>query len=229
MTALRLWPSTLRPWTTTVWSRPRHGTLAPWPWWCSPPAGQASEVLDAQGPAPAVRAPRALVGAPEPEGRSPLQDRDRRPPRGGPGSRGGRELGYHPDAGLRGTGRGARDRSRGPAGAEGGRSSRRGARDRGRFRYHRDAEQTRELLRVHRRTKSAGTILTTEVAEPGGYARIERDGTRLLRIVEGFDAPPELQAVKEVSLLVFVFQRSELFPAVARRSAATTPSAESTT
>ena len=72
-------------------------------------------------------------------------------------------------------------------------------------------EQIRELLRVHRRTKSAGTILTTEVAEPGGYARIEREGTRLLRIVEGFDAPPELKAVKEVSLLVFAFRRADLF------------------
>ena len=82
-------------------------------------------------------------------------------------------------------------------------------------------ELIRELLRVHRRTKSAGTILTTEVSEPGGYARIERDGTRLLRIVEGLDAPPELQAVKEVSLLVFAFRRADLFrllPRIGRKN-----------
>ncbi len=72
-------------------------------------------------------------------------------------------------------------------------------------------EHVRELLRVHRRTKSAATILTAEVAEPGGYARIVRDGTRLQRIVEGFDAPPELKRLKEVSLLVFAFRREDLF------------------
>ena len=72
-------------------------------------------------------------------------------------------------------------------------------------------EHVRELLRVHRRTESSASILTTEVAEPGGYARIVREGTRLERIVEGFDAPPELRARKEVSLLVFVFRREDLF------------------
>ncbi len=72
----------------------------------------------------------------------------------------------------------------------------------------------RELLRVHRRTKAAATILTTEIDEPGGYARIVRDGNRLTQIVEGFDAPPELRALKEVSLLVFAFRREDLFKAL---------------
>ena len=75
-------------------------------------------------------------------------------------------------------------------------------------------DQVRELLRVHRRTKAAGTVLTTDVEEPGGYARIVRDGTRLLEIVEGFDAPPELRAQREVSLLVFAFRRTDLFRAL---------------
>jgi bifunctional UDP-N-acetylglucosamine pyrophosphorylase/glucosamine-1-phosphate N-acetyltransferase len=75
-------------------------------------------------------------------------------------------------------------------------------------------EQMRELLRVHRRTKAAGTILTTEVDDPGGYGRVVRDGTRLLEIVEGFDAPPELRAQREVSLLVFAFRRTDLFRAL---------------
>jgi bifunctional UDP-N-acetylglucosamine pyrophosphorylase/glucosamine-1-phosphate N-acetyltransferase len=75
-------------------------------------------------------------------------------------------------------------------------------------------EHVRRLLRVHHSTKSAGTILTTELAEPGGYARIVREGTRLLRIVEGFDAPPELRDVKEVSLLLFAFRRADLFRAL---------------
>ena len=72
----------------------------------------------------------------------------------------------------------------------------------------------RTLLRVHRRSKSAATILTAEVGEPGGYARIVRDGTRLERIVEGTDAPPELKAIREVSLLVFAFRRDDLFTAL---------------
>ncbi|HYF11150.1 MAG TPA: bifunctional UDP-N-acetylglucosamine diphosphorylase/glucosamine-1-phosphate N-acetyltransferase GlmU [Actinomycetota bacterium] len=75
-------------------------------------------------------------------------------------------------------------------------------------------EHMRELLRVHRRTRSAGTILTTEVEEPGGYGRVVRDGTRLQQIVEGFDAPPELKAQKEVSLLVFAFRRADLYRAL---------------
>jgi bifunctional UDP-N-acetylglucosamine pyrophosphorylase/glucosamine-1-phosphate N-acetyltransferase len=69
----------------------------------------------------------------------------------------------------------------------------------------------RELLRVHRRTKGVAAILTADVDEPGGYARIVRDGTRLLRIVEGSDAPPELRKLHEVSLLAFAFRRADLF------------------
>jgi bifunctional UDP-N-acetylglucosamine pyrophosphorylase/glucosamine-1-phosphate N-acetyltransferase len=82
--------------------------------------------------------------------------------------------------------------------------------------------QVRELLRVHRRTGSAATILTAEVDEPGGYARIVRDGTRLLRIVEGSDAPPALRRMREVSLLAFAFRREDLFralPLVGRENA----------
>lgn len=72
----------------------------------------------------------------------------------------------------------------------------------------------RQLLRLHRRTKSAATILTADVDEPGGYARIVRDGNRLRRIVEGFDAPPELRALHEVSLLAFAFRREDLYRAL---------------
>jgi bifunctional UDP-N-acetylglucosamine pyrophosphorylase/glucosamine-1-phosphate N-acetyltransferase len=71
-----------------------------------------------------------------------------------------------------------------------------------------------ELLGVHRRTKSAASILTAEVDRPGGYARIVREGTRLQRIVEGFDAPPALRKLHEVSLLVFAFRREDLFRAL---------------
>jgi len=75
-------------------------------------------------------------------------------------------------------------------------------------------EQVRRLLRVHRRTGSAASILTADVDDPKGYARIVRDGTRLLDIVEGTDAPPELKATREVSALVFAFRREDLFAAL---------------
>lgn len=72
----------------------------------------------------------------------------------------------------------------------------------------------RRLLALHRRTGSAASILTTEVDDPKGYARIVREGTRLLDIVEGTDAPPELRRSREVSTLVFVFRRKDLYAAL---------------
>ncbi len=75
-------------------------------------------------------------------------------------------------------------------------------------------DDVRALLRTHRRTASAASILTADVDEPGGYARIVRDGTRLLEIVEGADAPPELLALREVSALVFAFRREDLYKAL---------------
>ncbi|MEW6059879.1 MAG: bifunctional UDP-N-acetylglucosamine diphosphorylase/glucosamine-1-phosphate N-acetyltransferase GlmU [Actinomycetota bacterium] len=72
-------------------------------------------------------------------------------------------------------------------------------------------DQVRQLLRVHRRTKSAATLLTAEVDDPGGYARIVHDAEGL-RIVE--DVTPALREVKEVSTLVFAFRRDDLFEAL---------------
>jgi bifunctional UDP-N-acetylglucosamine pyrophosphorylase/glucosamine-1-phosphate N-acetyltransferase len=69
----------------------------------------------------------------------------------------------------------------------------------------------RRLLGVHRRTGSAASILTADVDAPKGYARIVREGTRLVEIVEGTDAPPELRAIREVSALVMAFRRADLF------------------
>ncbi len=72
----------------------------------------------------------------------------------------------------------------------------------------------RTLLRMHRRTGSAASILTADVEEPGGYGRIVRDGNRLVEIVEGTDAPRELLERHEVSALVFAFRRDDLYKAL---------------
>src|SRR4029453_2291047 len=50
-------------------------------------------------------------------------------------------------------------------------------------------EDVRTLIRVHRRTKAAATMITTEVERPGSYSRIVRDGDRLVSVVAGGDAP----------------------------------------
>ncbi len=72
----------------------------------------------------------------------------------------------------------------------------------------------RRLLSVHRRTRSAASILTADVDEPKGYARIVREGTRLVDIVEGSDASTEQRKIREVSALVFAFRRKDLFAAL---------------
>jgi bifunctional UDP-N-acetylglucosamine pyrophosphorylase/glucosamine-1-phosphate N-acetyltransferase len=75
-------------------------------------------------------------------------------------------------------------------------------------------DHARALLRLHRRTGSAASILTADAAHPGRLARVVRDGTRLLQIVEGTEASPELMATNEVSTLVFAFRRDDLFKAL---------------
>jgi bifunctional UDP-N-acetylglucosamine pyrophosphorylase/glucosamine-1-phosphate N-acetyltransferase len=72
----------------------------------------------------------------------------------------------------------------------------------------------RKLLGVHRRTRAAASILVADVDEPGGYARIVREGSRLIDIVEGTDAPRRLRAAREVSALVFAFRREDLYRAL---------------
>jgi bifunctional UDP-N-acetylglucosamine pyrophosphorylase/glucosamine-1-phosphate N-acetyltransferase len=75
-------------------------------------------------------------------------------------------------------------------------------------------EDVRALLATHRRTRSAASIFVTELDEPSGYARVVHEGGRLERIVEGTDAPPALRASHEVSPLVMVFRRDDLFRAL---------------
>jgi bifunctional UDP-N-acetylglucosamine pyrophosphorylase/glucosamine-1-phosphate N-acetyltransferase len=75
-------------------------------------------------------------------------------------------------------------------------------------------DDVRALLRLHRRTGSAASILTADVSNPGRLARVIRDGTRLVQIVEGTEATPELMRTNEVSTLVFAFRREDLFRAL---------------
>lgn len=74
----------------------------------------------------------------------------------------------------------------------------------------------RALVTTHRRTRSAATIASTELADPGGYGRVVRRGGRLVEVVEDLDASPEVRAIREVSIVLFAFRRAELFRALPR-------------
>jgi bifunctional UDP-N-acetylglucosamine pyrophosphorylase / glucosamine-1-phosphate N-acetyltransferase len=73
------------------------------------------------------------------------------------------------------------------------------------------ADDVKALVRTHRRSKSAATVATAEVADPGGYGRVIRDGERLVEIVEHADATAAQRAIHEVWLLATVFRREDLF------------------
>jgi bifunctional UDP-N-acetylglucosamine pyrophosphorylase / glucosamine-1-phosphate N-acetyltransferase len=77
-----------------------------------------------------------------------------------------------------------------------------------------EASHVRKLLAVHRRTRAAASILTTEVAAPGGYGRVVRQGGRLVGIVEETDLSPSQRTIREMSTLVYVFRRDDLYRAL---------------
>jgi bifunctional UDP-N-acetylglucosamine pyrophosphorylase/glucosamine-1-phosphate N-acetyltransferase len=82
-------------------------------------------------------------------------------------------------------------------------------------------DDVRALLRLRRRSKAAASLIVTEVETPGGYARVVRDGDRLVAIAEGTDAPPELREINEIGTNWVVFGREDLFkalPLVAREN-----------
>src|SRR5207302_5211405 len=73
------------------------------------------------------------------------------------------------------------------------------------------------LLREHRLSDAAATLLTARLDDPSGYGRIlrEKDG-RVSRIVEEADATEEERAVDEVGTSIYCFRRSLMAPALRR-------------
>ncbi len=75
------------------------------------------------------------------------------------------------------------------------------------------------LVREHRRSGAAATVLTARVAAPTGYGRVLRDKAgRVARIVEEADATEEQRAIDEVNTSIYVFRRSVMAPALRRLS-----------
>lgn len=72
-------------------------------------------------------------------------------------------------------------------------------------------DDVRSLVRRHRRTGAAVTVISTMLDDPGGYARIVRSGPRVVDVIEGLDAPNEIRAIREVGTNWIVFRRPLLF------------------
>jgi bifunctional UDP-N-acetylglucosamine pyrophosphorylase/glucosamine-1-phosphate N-acetyltransferase len=73
----------------------------------------------------------------------------------------------------------------------------------------------RRLLERHRAGGAAVTLLTAVPADPGGYGRVVRDGTRVAAIVEERDASPAQREIREVATSVYCFDPARLWPALA--------------
>ncbi|HUQ39515.1 MAG TPA: bifunctional UDP-N-acetylglucosamine diphosphorylase/glucosamine-1-phosphate N-acetyltransferase GlmU [Acidimicrobiales bacterium] len=75
------------------------------------------------------------------------------------------------------------------------------------------------LVRLHRQSDAAATLLTAEVDDPYGYGRIVRGkDDRVARVVEEADATDDERAIHEVNTSIYCFRRSVLAPALRRLS-----------
>src|SRR4051795_3446787 len=73
----------------------------------------------------------------------------------------------------------------------------------------------RALVETHRREQADATILSAEPADPRLYGRVVRaaDGS-VLKGVEGTDADPEEQKIREINSSIYVFRSDALWPAL---------------
>ena len=74
-----------------------------------------------------------------------------------------------------------------------------------------------ELVKHHRETKPAATVLTALLVNPGYYGRIVRNGyidghRQIEKIVESKDANPEELEIKEVNSGIYCFDNQRLLP-----------------
>jgi bifunctional UDP-N-acetylglucosamine pyrophosphorylase/glucosamine-1-phosphate N-acetyltransferase len=74
------------------------------------------------------------------------------------------------------------------------------------------AATLRELIRRHRDSGAAATVITTVLEDPTGYGRIVTDAAgRLLAIVEQKAATPEQLAIREINSGIYCFQAELLW------------------
>lgn len=70
------------------------------------------------------------------------------------------------------------------------------------------------LLRHHRATGAAATILTAVLDQPAGYGRVLREGSAVIGIVEHRDATPEQLRIREVNTAIYCFRAADALPAL---------------
>jgi bifunctional UDP-N-acetylglucosamine pyrophosphorylase/glucosamine-1-phosphate N-acetyltransferase len=70
------------------------------------------------------------------------------------------------------------------------------------------------VLRRHRRRGAAATVQTVELDIAKGFARVVRDGDRLVDLAEDGSTDPEIASVREVATCVYAFRRKDLFAAL---------------
>lgn len=75
------------------------------------------------------------------------------------------------------------------------------------------------LVRTHRSSGAAATLLSAAVAEPSGYGRVVRakDGS-VARIVEEVDATDEQREIAEIATSIYCFRHNVLAPTLRRLS-----------
>lgn len=75
------------------------------------------------------------------------------------------------------------------------------------------------LVRLHRASDAAGSVLTAVIDDPSGYGRVVRGkADRVLRIVEQVDATDAEREITEVNTSIYCFRRSVLAPSLRRLS-----------
>ena len=79
------------------------------------------------------------------------------------------------------------------------------------------APTLKALLAVHRRSKAALSLVTTELPDASGYGRIVRDETgRVIRIVEHKDADRAERALREINCGIYAADPAVVLPLLAR-------------
>jgi len=73
-------------------------------------------------------------------------------------------------------------------------------------------DTARKLLRLHRESRAAATVLTGILEDPTGYGRILRDSSgHVVGIVEQKDASEQEREIKEINSGIYLFEKSRLF------------------
>ncbi len=78
-------------------------------------------------------------------------------------------------------------------------------------------ETVRRLIKIHKDSNAAVTILTAMVDNPTGYGRIVRNGAgKAVNIVEEKDAPIEIKKISEINSGIYCFKKYFLFDSLKR-------------